>query len=247
MLPLQADKPNLKIINNLKQTIMKKFFTLIAAVAMAASVNAQTTYSFAETSKDSYTLEEGWFEWDATKDGQLNYLTGSKNEYHGVTLKDSPVSFSYKNSSTKNKVFTISDKYFCAQSSKVRIVVSGLTVGQEVTFSVASKGSTAAAFAIVSGCEAVGDIPTFAAKKGDDLAFQDVKVKATADVAIINETAGGFGIQSVTISGGGTTAISNVEASASAKASTLYNLAGQKVSDSYKGIVVKNGKKYLNK
>ncbi len=40
---------------------------------------------------------------------------------------------------------------------------------------------------------------------------------------------------------------SNLEASASAKSSTLYNLAGQQVSESYKGIVVKNGKKYLNK
>lgn len=79
------------------------------------------------------------------------------------------------------------------------------------------------------------------------MAFQDVKVKATADVAIIQETAGGFGIQSVTISGGTPTGISNVEASASAKSSTLYNLAGQQVSESYKGIVVKNGKKYLNK
>ena len=200
---------------------MKKFFTLIAAVAMAASVNAQTTYSFVGTKTDSYTFEEAWYEWNATTTNtQLDYKTGSKNEYHCVTLKDSPVSLAFKNSSAKNKVFTISDKYFCAQSSKVRIEVSGLAVGQEVTFSVASKGSKAAVFAIVSGCEAVGDIPTFAAKNGDDLAFQDVKVKATADVAIIQETAGGFGIQSVTISGGTSTGISNLEASASA--SLLY-------------------------
>ena len=54
-------------------------------------------------------------------------------------------------------------------------------------------------------------------------------------------------ITKLTVTRGGTTAISNVEASASAKASTLYNLAGQQVSESYKGIVVKNGKKYLNK
>lgn len=226
---------------------MKKFFTLIAAVAMAASVSAQTTYSFVGTTTDSYTFEEAWYEWNATTTTQLDYKTGSKNEYHGVTLKDSPVSLSFKNSKAKTKVFTISDKYFCAQAKQTRIEVSGLTVGQEITFSVASKGSTASFFSVVSGCEAVGDIPTFAAKNGDDLAFQDVKVKATADVAIIQETAGGFGIQSVTISGGTPTGISNVEASASAKSSTLYNLAGQQVSESYKGIVVKNGKKYLNK
>lgn len=55
-------------------------------------------------------------------------------------------------------------------------------------------------------------------------------------------------ITKLTVVRGGTpTGISNVEASASAKSSILYNLAGQQVSESYKGIVVKNGKKYLNK
>ena len=110
---------------------MKKFFTLIAAVAMAASVNAQTTYSFAGTTKDSYTLEEGWYKWNETTATQLDYLIGSKNEYHGVTLKDSPVSLSFKNSKAKTKVFTISDKYFCAQAKQTHIEVSGLTVGQQ--------------------------------------------------------------------------------------------------------------------
>ena len=44
-----------------------------------------------------------------------------------------------------------------------------------------------------------------------------------------------------------TTGVSSVSV-AEAKAKTAsFNLAGQKVSDSYKGIVVKNGKKYLNK
>lgn len=51
----------------------------------------------------------------------------------------------------------------------------------------------------------------------------------------------------IVVRGGTPTGISNVEASASAKSSILYNLAGQQVSESYKGIVVKNGKKYLNK
>lgn len=54
-------------------------------------------------------------------------------------------------------------------------------------------------------------------------------------------------ITKLTVVRGGTpTGISNVEASASAKTAT-FNLAGQQVSESYKGIVVKNGKKYLNK
>ena len=42
------------------------------------------------------------------------------------------------------------------------------------------------------------------------------------------------------------TAIETVEA-APAKDNALYNVAGQKVNASYKGIVIKNGKKYLLK
>ena len=43
-----------------------------------------------------------------------------------------------------------------------------------------------------------------------------------------------------------TTGITNVNA-AESNDDTLYNLAGQKVNAAYKGIVIKNGKKYLVK
>ncbi len=43
------------------------------------------------------------------------------------------------------------------------------------------------------------------------------------------------------------TSIQNIEAAASKKANAIYNLAGQRVDASYKGIVIKNGKKVLNK
>lgn len=51
-----------------------------------------------------------------------------------------------------------------------------------------------------------------------------------------------YGIELATATG-----VSSVSvAEAKAKTAT-FNLAGQQVSESYKGIVVKNGKKYLNK
>lgn len=43
------------------------------------------------------------------------------------------------------------------------------------------------------------------------------------------------------------TGIFNIESDSNATSSTLYNLAGQQVSNSYKGIIIKNGKKYINK
>lgn len=43
----------------------------------------------------------------------------------------------------------------------------------------------------------------------------------------------------------GADAIDSVQAAAQAKASAAYNLAGQQVSDTYKGIVIQNGKKLM--
>ncbi len=44
----------------------------------------------------------------------------------------------------------------------------------------------------------------------------------------------------------GTTSIVKVESMGAAQ-ENVYNVAGQKVNTAYKGIVIKNGKKYLNK
>lgn len=46
---------------------------------------------------------------------------------------------------------------------------------------------------------------------------------------------------------GSTTGITNVTTASSAKSSALYNLAGQQVNKDYKGVVIQNGKKFLNK
>lgn len=43
------------------------------------------------------------------------------------------------------------------------------------------------------------------------------------------------------------TGIYNIKSDSNAASSTLYNLAEQQVSNSYKGIIIKNGKKYINK
>ena len=48
--------------------------------------------------------------------------------------------------------------------------------------------------------------------------------------------------------GGETTGISNISANGIDEEETpLFNLAGQRVDKSYKGVVVKNGKKFVNK
>lgn len=47
--------------------------------------------------------------------------------------------------------------------------------------------------------------------------------------------------------GGGTTGIGQVEVEKASENSAIYNLAGQRVDASYKGVVIKYGKKYVNK
>ena len=49
------------------------------------------------------------------------------------------------------------------------------------------------------------------------------------------------------LDGGNATAINGIESEKNADNAAIYNLAGQRVNAGYKGIVIKNGKKYMNK
>ena len=101
---------------------MKKFFTLIAAVALAASVKAQTTYSFENLSQDNFEYSEDEYKWDTTGK-KFDLLKASKSEYYALSLKNTPVSFKYKNSKTKEiyliylrkPCFVFKRKVFCSR------------------------------------------------------------------------------------------------------------------------------------
>lgn len=66
------------------------------------------------------------------------------------------------------------------------------------------------------------------------------------DLKVTESQAKAFGAKAMRINGGQTTAIDSVNAAATVDA-PAYNLAGQRVSNGYKGVVVKNGKKYIAK
>ena len=223
---------------------MKKFFTLIAAVALAASVKAQTTYSFENLSQDNFEYSEDEYKWDTTGK-KFDLLKASKSEYYALSLKNTPVSFKYKNSKTKENIFDIpKETVFRIQAKGVLLEITGLTAGQELTIKVASKGSTASSFSLQEGGEIVGSMPSFAAyDKNYD--FKEIKVKATAETVVLKESAGGYVISSIVVASNGTTGISSVNAAAAKKDGKTYNMAGQEVSSSAKGIVIKNGKKYV--
>ena len=217
--------------------IMKKFFTLIAAVAMAASVNAQTTLVDYPTSQAGITLHNAA--------GNITYATV---KIHTNTQSVNCIKVA-KSFSTDKKV---TDDYVELTAE------GGFKAGDVVSITGVYNNASEknAAIAIFSG--KVGEEASILFKTDNFINARLVNDDPTAQTYTLTQDAAtlhlgrngntGACITKLTVVRGGTpTGISNVEASASAKSSILYNLAGQQVSESYKGIVVKNGKKYLNK
>lgn len=221
---------------------MKKFFTLIAAVAMAASVNAQTFKSFAETTvfitnQENVTtgIAEGWIaegsgQTATTKSGSINPETGEEETYKlpGIDLKKD----------NSKKAFSI---YVTGLTS---LTAYGATTSSSDTrdlYVVATPNDGSAAVEISASSEpnvtAVASLALDAAKKYT-VVFTGVKKgdkESGADIAL-------HGIKFVPST---STGISSVNSAAAKKNGKTYNMAGQQVSGSFKGLVIKNGKKYV--
>ena len=221
---------------------MKKFFTLIAAVAMAASMNAQTFKSFAETTvfitnQENVTagIAEGWIaegsgQTATTKSGSINPETGGEETYKqpGIDLKKD----------NSKKAFSI---YVTGLTS---LTAYGATTSSSDTrdlYVVATPNDGSAAVEISASSEpnvtAVASLALDAAKKYT-VVFTGVKKgdkESGADIAL-------HGIKFVPST---STGISSVNSAAAKKNGKTYNMAGQQVSGSFKGLIIKNGKKYI--
>ena len=221
---------------------MKKFFTLIAAVAMAASMNAQTFKSFAETTvfitnQENVTagIAEGWIaegsgQTATTKSGSINPETGEEETYKqpGIDLKKD----------NSKKAFSI---YVTGLTS---LTAYGATTSSSDTrdlYVVATPNDGSAAVEISASSEpnvtAVASLALDAAKKYT-VVFTGVKKgdkESGADIAL-------HGIKFVPST---STGISSVNSAAAKKNGKTYNMAGQQVSGSFKGLIIKNGKKYI--
>lgn len=83
-----------------------------------------------------------------------------------------------------------------------------------------------------NGMRAYFYFPNWSAKNNDAAASQNNDTNAKILVAVMAAS---------------TTGISNISAEEASKQAEVYNLSGQRVDASYKGIVVRNGRKYLRK
>lgn len=232
---------------------MKKFFTLIAAVALAASVNAQGTYAVQVgdkvnagdkiTSVKNVTLTYMENAGTAFADGKAtdNWADGDFTAYvcgknSGKLVSDAaPTGCVYKFETAKagsvtvgvqlggTKGFHILDADF-AEVAPASYNLPAAKDGASQEFTQNEKGENIIA-------EKSNGIVTFSVAEG-----------GTYYVLAAGSKMGFYGFKYEV---GTSTGISSVNAAAAKKDGKTYNMAGQEVSSSAKGLIIKNGKKYV--
>lgn len=232
---------------------MKKFFTLIAAVALAASVNAQGTYAVQEGDK----VNAG------DKITSVENITLTYMENTGTVFADGKATDNWADAD-----FTA---YICGKNNG-KLVKGAEPTGCVYKFETAKAGSVTvgiqlggtkgfhildAEFAEVA--PASYNLPS--AKDGESQKFtlneknENIIAAKSNGIVTLNVAAGGtyyvlaagtkLGFYGFKYTIGTGTGISSVNAAAAKKDGKTYNMAGQEVSSSAKGIVIKNGKKYV--
>lgn len=216
---------------------MKKFFTLIAAVALAASVNAQTEWNFSNW--DAKTYSETF-----TKDGLTLNIIGADAS---MTIDGSKK--------------TVDDVKY---TQRLKLSGSGSVsdlenLGRVVSFNVEGPGDI---YVVAAHASSSGDPRTLkvaavvdnAMTSLDDISYDPNEIKSftvkynqnKAAKILIYSGKSGMNIYDIKFTPANVTnGISNISAAAAKKNGKTYNMAGQEISSSAKGIVIKNGKKYV--
>ena len=234
---------------------MKKFFTLIAAVAMAASMNAQGTYAVAEG--DEVTAGK---QITSVANVTLTYMenAGTAFAVGKATSNWADADFTaYVCGVNNGKLVSGAEPTGCVykfETVKAGSVTVGVQLGGTKGFHILN-----ADFAEVA--PASYNLP--AAKDGDSQEFtqnekgENIIAKKSNGTVTFSVAEGGtyyvfaagskmgfYGFKYVT---GTSTGISDIQAPKSSKDGATFNLLGQKVASNAKGIVIKNGKKFINK
>ena len=232
---------------------MKKFFTLIAAVAMAASVNAQGLFA----------IQEG----DTYKAGDqvtsVENVTLTFNENAGTTFNAGKKTVNwadadfvaYVSGKNNGKLVSGSEPTGCVykfETKKAGTLTVAVQLNASKGFYVFDEDLSPVDYTYNMPDAADAESQTFTQnEKGENIletkSNGTITIAASASstyyVLAAGTKLGFFGFK---FAAGTPTGITNVNAAVAADA-PVYNLAGQKVAASYKGIVIKNGKKFLNK
>ena len=222
---------------------MKKFFTLIAAVAMAASMNAQTLSfdkDYAVGSVPATFSTNGLVLTVVDTNNKL--VVDSNSAYFGTADSyqkfDKRLKSGGKSSSKNNLTLTL--------PSDGTLKVYARTGSSSATDRnvILTQNGTELANKILLESEAVS------VNMGEEVAkkvYPAVSVPVKAGDVSITYPIGSINFYGFEFVAAGTTGISDIQAPKSSKDGATFNLLGQKVANDAKGIVIKNGKKFINK
>ena len=232
---------------------MKKFFTLIATVAMAASMNAQGTYAVQEGANvkagDQITSVENI---------TLTYMEKAGTAYSAAKKQTNWADadfVAYVSGKSNGKLVSGAEPTGCVYKFETAKAGS-VTVGVQLN---ASKGFHILDAEFAEVAPASYNLPS--AKDGDSQKFTEnekgeniIGAKSNGTVTF-NVAEGGtyyvlaagtkMGFFGFKYEAGTSTGISSIEATSAKNDGKTYNMAGQQVSGSFKGLVIKNGKKYV--
>ena len=234
---------------------MKKFFTLIAAVAIAASMNAQGTYAVAEG--DEVTAGK---QITSVANVTLTYMenAGTAFAVGKATSNWADADFTaYVCGVNNGKLVSGAEPTGCVykfETVKAGSVTVGVQLGGTKGFHILNADFAEVAPASYNLPAAKdGDSQEFTQnEKGENIIAEKSNGTVTFSVAeggtyyvlAAGTRMGFYGFKYVT---GTSTGISDIQAPKSSKDGATFNLLGQKVASNAKGIVIKNGKKFINK
>lgn len=232
---------------------MKKFFTLIAAVALAASVNAQGTYAVQVGDK----VNAG----DQIKSVENITLTYMENDGTAFAVGKKMVNWAdadftaYVCGVNNGKLVSGAEPTGCVYKFET-VKAGSVTVGVQLG---GTKGFHILDADFVEVAPASYNLP--AAKDGESQKFtlneknENIIAAKSNGIVTFNVAEGGtyyvfaagtkLGFYGFKYEVGTSTGISSVNAAAAKKDGKTYNMAGQEVSSSAKGLIIKNGKKYV--
>mgnify|MGYP001159189674 CR=1 FL=1 len=218
---------------------MKKLFTLIAAIAMTMTVNAQVI-SFGDEPVANADLPEAWTAGDVrlalTNDGKP--AIDSNKAYFGTadefTSFPTRLKTGGKSSNKRFLTLTVPSKgtvKIAARTGSNSDNTRTIVLTQNGTKLLNKKLDEADAIMVGEGDDAKKVYPYVTANVGAgdiDITFPENSINFYA-VEFIAETAGIHQVEAKTVD------------------NATYNLAGQRVGKNYKGVVIANGKKFVQK
>jgi hypothetical protein len=149
----------------------------------------------------------------------------------------------------KDRIRIAPGKYFAINGSAITIKIANLAKNDVIRLRLKGAGVSDRQIVIVNGDKA--SIPNQTEGEGDEktAVMFETEFNVESDGDLVLAPSNGFQFFAITINNAlpEYTGIENITTTATTTTGAIYNLAGQKVSESYKGVVVQNGKKMIQK